>query len=124
MDRGTIESKSHTVLIAEDDEDLLGTYEVWLAGCDDISVVTALDGESALAAVDGGVDVLVLDRKLPALSGPEVLERLADDRVDLDVVVVSAYKPDGYIREEDVAAYLVKPVGREAFVETIRRTFQ
>lgn len=120
MEVETTESNRHTVLVVEDDEDLLGTYEVWLAGWDDVTVLTALDGEAALTAVDDvEVDVLVLDRKLPALSGPEVLDRLGGDR---PVIVVSAYQPDDHLDEEDVAAYLVKPVTRDLFLDAIRRT--
>lgn len=120
MEVETPESNRHTVLVVEDDEDLLGTYEVWLAGWDDVTVHTALDGEAALTAVDDAeVDVLVLDRKLPALSGPEVLDRLGGDR---PVIVVSAYQPDAHLDEENVAAYLVKPVTRDRFLDAIRRT--
>lgn len=119
MDVETPESSRHTVLVVEDDEDLLGTYEVWLAGWDDVTVRTALDGDAALTAADDAeVDVLVLDRKLPALSGPEVLDRLGGDR---PVIVVSAYQPDAHLREEDVAAYLVKPVTRDRFLDAICR---
>ncbi|MDS0298160.1 response regulator [Halogeometricum sp. S1BR25-6] len=116
--RSRSKSEERTVLVVEDDEDLLGTYELWLAGCEDVAVRTALDGEAALAAVDDDVDALVLDRRLPALSGPEVLNRLDGDR---PVVVVSAYQPDAHVCEDDVTAYLVKPVTRERFLDAVRR---
>ncbi|MDS0293455.1 response regulator [Halogeometricum luteum] len=111
------EPEGRTVLVVEDDADLLGTYEVWLAGCEGVTVRTALDGKAALAAADDA-DALVLDRQLPALSGPEVLERLDGDR---PVVVVSAYRPDAHVGEDDVAAYLVKPVTRDRFLDAVRR---
>lgn len=118
MEAESTESGGHTVLVVEDDEDLLGTYELWLADWEDVTVLTALDGEAALAAADDDVDALVLDRRLPALSGPEVLDRLGGDR---PVVVVSAYRPDAHVTEEDVAAYLVKPVTRDGFLDAVRR---
>ena len=119
MGRGPTETKRRTVLVVEDDADLLATYEVWLAAWDDVTVRSEVDGQAALTAVDDA-DVLVLDRKLPGLSGPEVLDRLGADRPA--VVVVSAYQPDAHVREGDVDAYLVKPVTRERFLDAVRGT--
>lgn len=111
------QSSADTIVVAEDDEDLLQTYELWLSAHEDADVVTALDGETAREAVSDGTDVLVLDRDLPELPGPELLESLSTD--DLSVVVVSAYEPDGHLGRDDVSEYLVKPIRRNTFVGTI-----
>jgi HAMP domain-containing protein/CheY-like chemotaxis protein len=61
-----------------------------LLGHDDIDIVAASTGEEALAIVnEGTVDCVVLDLRLPDISGFEVLTRLRDDSScpDLPVVV-------------------------------------
>ncbi|MBI5444033.1 MAG: response regulator [Deltaproteobacteria bacterium] len=55
-------------------------------------VHTAADGPSALRAVeDGRPDVVVLDIKMPGMSGLEVLERLKRDDPRLPVFLLTAY---------------------------------
>jgi CheY-like chemotaxis protein/signal transduction histidine kinase/HAMP domain-containing protein len=61
-----------------------------LLGHTDIEIRTAETGEEALQALqDDAVDCMVLDLKLPDMSGFEVLERIRDnpDLVDMPVVV-------------------------------------
>jgi DNA-binding response OmpR family regulator len=54
-------------------------------------VETALDGETGLElALGDDVDLVVLDLMLPRMSGGEVLQRLADRRPGLPVIVVTA----------------------------------
>ena len=64
------------VLVADDDSDILSLVALGLgrAGYD---VVTASDGEAALAlALELGPDLAVLDVMMPKLTGLEVTERL------------------------------------------------
>lgn len=117
MEGEGIESRVDTVFIAEDDEDLLRTYELWLSARGDVEVDTAVDGEVALEAMDEETDVLVLDRDLPGLAGPELVESLSV--TDISVVVVSAYEPDRHLGRDDVARYLVKPVGQSALLDAL-----
>jgi CheY-like chemotaxis protein len=61
-----------------------------LLGSDDIDITVAGTGEKALAALDGqAFDCVVLDLRLPDMSGFEVLARLGDSATlhDLPVVV-------------------------------------
>jgi HAMP domain-containing protein/CheY-like chemotaxis protein/signal transduction histidine kinase len=61
-----------------------------LLGCEDIDVTTASTGSEALAAVtEQQFDCVVLDLRLPDMSGFEILERMRDDPAvnDLPVVV-------------------------------------
>jgi DNA-binding response OmpR family regulator len=106
-----------TVLVIEDERALAGVYERWLDGRYDVRV--AHDGESALEALDAEVDVVVLDRVMPGLSGDEVLERIREGGYGCRVVVVSAVEPDFDVVEMGFDRYLTKPVDGPELVEAI-----
>jgi HAMP domain-containing protein/CheY-like chemotaxis protein/GAF domain-containing protein len=60
-----------------------------LLGHDDIEVMAADTGENALLQLrDNTIDCVVLDLKLPDMSGFEVLERIRDDATLCDIPVV------------------------------------
>jgi DNA-binding response OmpR family regulator len=62
------------LLVVEDDPDLAALREVRLA--DEYGVRTAHSGEAALESMaDHGADVVLLDRRMPGLSGDEVTHR-------------------------------------------------
>ena len=111
--------QSKTVLLADDDDAFRETLVIWLADEAEWSVREAADGVEALAELDESVDVLVLDRRMPELSGPEVVDRLDETAFDGDVVVLSAYEGDDYLNDGDVTTYLTKPIGREEFLEKL-----
>jgi DNA-binding response OmpR family regulator len=99
-----------TVLLVDDEEDIVDVYA--LAFDDEFTVLTAHDGEEALARVEDA-DVVLLDRRMPGLSGREVLAEIRARGVDVRVAMVTAVDPDFDIAEMAFDAYLTKPV-REA----------
>jgi DNA-binding response OmpR family regulator len=69
-----------SVLMVEDDRGIAGLYRQRLE-LEGYAVTVAVDGESALsAAFASAPKFIVLDVRLPDLSGLEVLERLRKDR--------------------------------------------
>lgn len=112
-------SRSYTVLIAEDDDAFRETVGRWSEIGDRWHVRATPNGKEALTAVDEAVDVLVLDRRMPELSGHELIERLGETPFDGDVLVVSAYEASTDLNEADVDGYLTKPVSREAYVDAL-----
>lgn len=107
------------VLIVEDEPELADLYSGWLA--DSCAVTAAYDGDDAIQAIDESVDVVLLDRRMPGLSGDEVLEQIRDQGIDCRVAMVTAVEPDFDIVELGFDDYLVKPVSREDIQETVER---
>jgi CheY-like chemotaxis protein/signal transduction histidine kinase/HAMP domain-containing protein len=81
-------ARQRRLLIVEDnDAEQLSIKE--LLGHDDIEIVTADRGEAALAILhEGSIDCVVLDLRLPDISGFEVMARIRDDEAVRDVPVV------------------------------------
>ncbi len=76
-------------LLVVEDNDIERMSITELLGHDDIDVLEAQTGAEALGTLrDGGADCVVLDLKLPDMTGFEVLERIRDDVSLRDVPVV------------------------------------
>jgi DNA-binding response OmpR family regulator len=105
------------VLIVEDEPDLADLYATWLDG--DYRVRTAYGGREALESLDDEVSVILLDRRMPDLSGDEVLEAVRDRGIDCRVAMVTAVEPDFDIIAMGFDDYLVKPVSREDLMGTV-----
>ena len=113
------EDDQPTVLVVEDERALIELYVRWLE--DDYTVLTATGGEEALEQFDERVDVVLLDRLMPGMSGDEVLEEVRDRSSDCKVAMVTAVEPDFDVISMGFDDYLTKPVEREEMVETIQR---
>jgi len=106
-----------TVLLVDDEQDVVDVYA--LAFTDgDYSVLKAHSGEEALEKV-ADADVVLLDRRMPGLSGGEVLDEIRDRGLDVRVAMVTAVDPDFDITEMPFDTYLTKPVNDEELRETV-----
>lgn len=108
-----------SVLLVDDEEQLRKAYVDVLEA--EYSVRTAADGEAAVETMDDGVDVVLLDRRMPGLDGDEVLSELREDGYDVPVAVVSAVNPNVKRMGQQVDAYLFKPVGGTRLLETVEQ---
>ncbi|PSP86522.1 DNA-binding protein [Halobacteriales archaeon QS_1_68_17] len=111
------EDSAPVVLIVEDEPDVAETYNLWLA--DSYEVRLAEDGDEGLELLDDDVDVVLLDRMMPGLSGDEVLERIREGEYDCRVAMVTAVEPDFDIMEMGFDAYLNKPIRSDELHETV-----
>jgi len=107
-----------TVLVVDDEKEVADAYALRLRGyCD---VQTAYGGREALSIVDEStVDIVLLDRHMPDMSGDDVLAELTDQGFDGRVVMVTAVDPDFDVLEMPFDDYLCKPVDREDVRATI-----
>ena len=101
-------NETPTVLVVEDEPDLAELYAAWLEGAYHVEV--RYDGESGLGAIDDSVDVVLLDRMMPGLSGDTVLDVIREEALDCRIAMVTAVEPDFDILEMGFDDYLVKPV--------------
>lgn len=108
-----------TVLVVDDEERLADLFATWLD--DEWPVRVAYDGESALEELDKSVAVVLLDRRMPGLSGDEVLDRIRAEGYECRVVMVTAVDPDFDIIEMGFDDYLVKPVSKDELIEVVER---
>lgn len=108
-----------TVLIVEDEKRLADLYAETLSA--EYDVVTAYSGTEALEVADESVDAVFLDRKMPGLSGGEVLERLRDRGYDYPVAMLTAVRPDWDIVEMGFDDYLLKPVDAQDLRDATER---
>jgi CheY-like chemotaxis protein len=105
-----------TVLLVDDEKDIVDVYALAFSG--EYSVLEAYSGEEALEKVSDA-DVVLLDRRMPGLSGREVLDEIRARDLDVRVAMVTAVDPDFDIAEMGFDAYLTKPVGDDELRETV-----
>lgn len=108
-----------TVLVVEDEADLADLYASWLGKEYDVRVANT--AEEALEELDEVVEVVLLDRRLPDMSGDEFLDAIRDEGYDCQVAMVSAVDPDWDILEMRFDAYVVKPVERDELLSLVSR---
>lgn len=102
-------SDTPTVLVVDDEPDVADVYAFQLDR--EYETEVAYGGQDALETIDETVDVVLLDRRMPDLSGDEVLEEARARGLDCPVIMVTAIaNPDFDILEMPFNDYLCKPV--------------
>ena len=114
-----------TILIADDHESSLSALE-GLLSLEGFEVVTAPDGEEALSAFHRGQpDLLLLDVKMPRLSGFEVCRRIkndADTRLIPIILITAMTATEDRLAGIQAGAddFLTKPVDREQLIARVK----
>ncbi|WP_299267791.1 response regulator [Halorientalis sp.] len=109
--------RSPVVLVVDDNRAIANTYTAFLS--DEYDVRTAYNGREALDELDETVDVVLLDRRMPEVSGDAVLEEIESRQLDCRVVMLTAVDPDFEIIDMGFDEYLVKPIEREELNEVV-----
>jgi len=115
-------SETATVLVVDDEEEVADVYALRLRNEYDTRV--AYGGKAALSELDEEVDVVLLDRRMPDVSGDEVLERIREQGADCRVIMLTAVDPGLDIAELSFDDYLCKPVEKADLVEAIDQQLQ
>jgi DNA-binding response OmpR family regulator len=105
------------VLVVDDDEALTDVYAAWLSERYDVE--TATDGEAALDNLGEEVDVVLLDRRMPGLSGEEVLDRIRRAEYNCRVAMVTGVRPNTDVVELGFDEYLIKPVDQDELQDVV-----
>jgi DNA-binding response OmpR family regulator len=119
MTAATNHTDEATVLVVDDERDIADLYTAWLE--ESYAVRTAYGAQEALDKTDGGLDVVLLDRQMPEMTGDEVLERIRERELDCRVVMVTAVDPDFDIVDMPFDDYLTKPVMLEELRDAVER---
>jgi len=99
-------------LVVDDEQEVADAYALRLKGYCDVD--TVYNGEDALSVIaERPVDVVLLDRHMPGLSGDDVLRELDDRGYYGRVVMVTAIDPEFDVLDMPFDDYLCKPVDRE-----------
>jgi DNA-binding NarL/FixJ family response regulator len=112
------------VAIADDHRIIRDGIDLLLSRMDHIEIVAqAADGTELLKILeDTDVDVVLLDVRMPGMTGLDVMERIATLDADLAVVMLSMYGDPVYVSraiELGASGYLLKSVGQEELVKAI-----
>jgi len=108
-----------SVLVVENETQLADLYTQYLD--DRYEVDVAYSGEEAIEMVDVGYDVVLLDRRMPDVSGNEILASIEENGIDCRIALVTAVNPDFEIIDLRADDYLVKPVTRPEVLDTVDR---
>ncbi len=117
------------VLVADDDPAFARSIEELLEDCG-YRVVVACTGEQAVAvATTEDIDVLVLDLRLPVLSGLEVYLELKRRNRLVPTIVVTGYpeqekKAAQQLKSLLVAGYLLKPFPPEELLRAVEKAME
>ena len=113
------------VLIADDHEILRSGLRAIFEGTDIKVVAEASCGKDALRLVgEKGVDVVILDVRMPDMDGLNVLGRLKLDHPQMPVLMLSTYDNPTYVARAvalGAAGYLLKGSDGETIIEAIRK---
>ncbi len=115
------------VLVVDDNRDLgMLTSEMLVERGFRVNI--AFDGETALARVkQEPYDLMLLDYRLPGISGLRVLEKTQQIRPNLKTIMVSAFGNDSTrarARELGAYAFLDKPFNIDGLVKVVKKTLK
>lgn len=117
------EDEKHTILVVDDNEDLLETIAETLADFGYDNVKTAPNGRDAMALIDAGLRpcLIILDLMMPVMDGWEVLYRLQSnpDTSRIKVLILTAV--GSFRSPSNDIDVLHKPFRAEALLEAARR---
>jgi CheY-like chemotaxis protein len=108
-----------TVLVVDDEPEAVDATVLRLRGTYDTAA--AYSGAEALDRLDDEVDVVLLDRRMPELSGDEVLREIRDGEHDPRVIMVTAIDPGFDIVDMPFDDYLCKPVDKESLLTAVEQ---
>jgi two-component system, NtrC family, response regulator AtoC len=120
------ETESKHILIADDELNMRRVLEAILkrAGYE---VVTAANGNEALASMSRDINMVITDLKMPGLDGMGLLRKLAADYPDVPVVMITAHgSVENAVEAVKLGAfdYLEKPFDQEQIHQIVAKAMR
>lgn len=110
------------ILAIDDEERVVQAFDLWLD--DSYQIRKATSGPEGLDKLDETVDLVILDRHMPGMSGQTVLEEIRAESYDCMVVMLTAVDPDTDIVTMDFDDYITKPAEPATLRAVIPRLVQ
>ena len=111
------------VYVVDDDMDVLGSLR-FLLETDGFDVQTFRSGAGLLNGIGTGeADCLVIDYKMPNMSGIDLAERLRNRDIDTPIILITGYPDENILEKASVAGIrhvLLKPHLEESLASRIR----
>ncbi|NHZ70614.1 MAG: response regulator [Proteobacteria bacterium] len=112
------------IAIADDHRIIREGLDLLLASADNIEIVgQAEDGPALIQLLETSeVDVVLLDVRMPNMTGLEILARITELEIQVGVLMLSMYGDPVYVSraiELGASGYLLKSVGQEELVTAI-----
>lgn len=119
-----VSTKSPKVLIVDDEEGIRESLKLILS--DDYDVILTDSGAQALSIVehDPAIGVVMMDIKMPKISGLDVLKEMKAKRPGIRVIMVTGYRSvetAGEATSRGANGYIVKPFKANEILETVRK---
>lgn len=108
-----------TLLVVEDEDEVAELFVTVLAPQYDVE--RAASGGEALAVLDESYDIVLLDRRMPDISGEETIEAIESRDITCRIAMITAVEPDFDVIDMGFDDYLVKPVDSTVLLETVER---
>src|SRR6185369_17005623 len=125
-DKLTAAPNPFTILLVDDEQDVLFSYSVMFRGAGFTSILTEADSRAVLTLMETEqIGLAVLDLQMPYLGGYELLTRIREKYPQVPVIIVTA------ANEVEMAVacmkagamdYFVKPVEKSRLIASARRT--
>lgn len=119
------------VILADDHELVRDGIKLLLESEQNISVVDeASDGEQALSVLAknaGNVDILIVDIRMPKMTGIEVVEQIKQRNIPVKTLVLSMHDSEEYVLKSiDAGAdgYLLKGSSKEEFLKALHAVIE
>ncbi len=118
--------KRVTILLVDDEENILRALQRLLIEEDDLDIVTAISGEEGLKLLEGltNVGLLVSDQRMPGMTGALFLEKAREFAPDALRIILTGYADItaavDAINRGGAWRYLAKPWNDEELIHIIR----
>ena len=119
-----VTTKSRKILVVDDEEGIRESLKLILS--DHYDLVVTDSGEQALRLVEGdpAIGLVLMDIKMPKVSGLDVLKAMKAKRPGINVIMVTGYKAVETASQAahlGASGYIVKPFKSDEILNTVKR---
>jgi len=120
---------SETILVIDDEEKIVEIAEKILK-LNGYTVLKARHGEEGVTIArnfEGEIHLIILDMRMPVLSGPEAFPKLMEARPDARIILCSGYALDSESQamlDAGAVAYIKKPFRLNTLLSEVKRALQ